>query len=378
MGNLTQKEYSTDICLDQFVKYLCERKGYKLKSFETSEKEFMEMLKVNINNTVIKFGDIYCFKLSIPKTKEEYLKAKAQTCLIYPFLVQICGDFHEEWLGGLLDDYSGNDKNKQIDIYVMGFSQLNWCKIISSMIVEIEHDKVSNAMIPVIQMLCAVSANTHEAEQELFKLHKLDDFCNDSYTSEDEKCLQLKEIALKKTKVGLGTIMMYFVMLSLYKLYPYIKLECEKDLIYYYQKFGFKLGQRPGNSYKWDFQKNGKFKPFHRFKSLSEEKLQTIISEINPTANKVETIKLEEQYSVFSDRSNIDDSYVYMFFDFEYFQPRDFIDKMLRVKNNLKYLSEYSTLFDLSNEYTRISYLLNRMTCLDNLIDSKLSKTKIQ
>ena len=220
-------------------------------------------------------------------------------------------------------------------------------------------------------MLCAITPNSFESEQDLYKIHNLEEFCNEQKNFEDQKCIELKKQAIKRIKIGLGTIILKLVLNPIHKFYPFLKLECERDLIYYYKKFGFELGQHPKFKFKWNVQMNGDLIPFRKFKEQYKEQLSYFMSQ--DSLNELNNYNLEEKISVFTDISNIDKSNINMFLELGSHTLNDFMEIIFNnnVLENLKYLSDDVSIFDIDDNYTKINKILSKMTCLNWLLDKR-------
>ncbi len=220
MRNIVNKEVTKDdICYDYIIGELISKKEYNLQEV----KQYRNFLDTTIKNNVIKIGDLYIAML----IKEDWSEDDINRLLISVFVEPLCGNTKY-----INNDYAKNSIIEAEYVFMAGFSHINFCKIISFVTCNIK--TVFNEECPFIDAICAMKPYNAEL---------LKDFNNIK-----------NDIKFNIGMISIFKCIQYFKELG----YKYVLLECNKDLIFYYQKLYFKVGTNPSNDYSKCFKHNNR------------------------------------------------------------------------------------------------------------------------
>ena len=273
------------VCFNTFIKHLVDEFTYTILSFGTTVSDYEKMIQTKLDaRTILKFGPFYIVRLQ----HETVLQLHNANCMILPFVKQFCRSNDSlQWStvneyiltrgidinkNMFLDASSEPVQSKKPDLFIIGYDKLNWCKIISSALVSFPINPLTNEEEIHLNFLCALKPHTKNAEKQLEVLMK----CS------QKTCDRLKIDVVENTKLGLGQLLLFYVIQTYQKTHKYIKLECDKDLVYYYYALNFRVGPSP------KFVRN---LPFLSMKgSHKKQEIQRII-----LSSTFDEIKLEDQ-----------------------------------------------------------------------------------
>jgi hypothetical protein len=372
MGNLNHKS-SFDTCFYAFIKHLVKDHNYKLLKYKATLENYEKILHLNnINKTIIRYGDLYMFKLD----HEEQNSIPLNNCLLEPFLRQLT--FESDKKSTLLTDYVLNEfrqRHKQkMDIFVIGFSQINWCKAVAFAFVKYFTNPISDKEEPELSVLVSNKLYSYGEElkvsQNLFNWSKedYDTKCDnvDEKINKDnyDKCRQIKTEAESKTRIGLGM----FTLLSVLKFlktfnYEYIRLECDPSLYSYYRKLGFELGPNPMvhtkyKVYNVDIEKNPEY-----IKTLyKRENIQYIVDEFK--------VSSEEQVYQFVSPINDIGSTIYMHKKFDSRTIKNIVELLLKYKPNIYHILNSKIVFDTMANMDTLTNAIKATQCISAYLDN--------
>lgn len=344
MGNLTTKEASADVCLNYFVRYLQEKQNYVLQSFPATSEGLLQLVRANISaTTILQFGDLYFFRL----TKSGIERARAEDCMLEPFIIQLCSGKHLD-PGYAVDSFTKRLQNDSM-VLVICYSQLNWCRVVGTLIVNFT-DTGSGRLEPEIDILCSHSPNTDEAMRRLEAIHNV----NCDKEPDSFKCLQLQKKALKMTRLGLGVFLMYFALniLAAERKFSFVMLECEEDLVGYYESLGFMLGATPRFAL-----------PSRCITGQRGRYTMDIIKRNAKTffVNQVVTAANERFVSFEGDQG-----LVRMFYDLNKFRRDDFRELVLKYRPNILNVLNSSIIFTVNDDMINVTKAISDANCISS------------
>lgn len=371
MGNLNHKS-SFDTCFYAFIKHLVNDHKYELLKFKATLQNYEKILYLNdISKVVIRFGDLYMFKLD----HEEENSIPLNNCLLEPFISQLTSESNKR--STLLTDYVLNEfrqrHQQKMDIFILGFSQINWCKAVSFAFVKYNINPITNKEEPELSVL--VSNKLYSYDEEVKISHNLFNWSKEQYDIKcdnvDEKinkvnydrCKQVKSEAERKTRLGLGM----FTLLSALKHlkatnYDYIRLECDPSLFAFYKKLGFELGPNPivakdYKNYNVDFEKD----PEAIKICYKRSKIQDIVDKYKLT---------EDQVYKFVSPINENGTTIFMHKNFHSRTIKEIVSLLLKYKPNIYHILNSKIVFDtMVNDETLISAIKSTQ-CISAYLDN--------
>jgi len=221
MGNsLTNETTKIDICRVYLLDYLIDNYGYKIHNFyndETNHKIFKEFMNIDLTKKIIKLYNIYICLITSDIDKEYVY----QKLLLTPFIEGICRkDKDTINIEYAIQSFLQNDI-----VIFLGYSHINWCKMVSFITCNIYYNEAIKEEAPEINVLCAYSS---ERKLSLLEANN-EDF----------------------VRPRLGSVVMYKMLQYLKnKKYSIVYLWCKFSLIKYYIGLGFKVGIKEDISFK--------------------------------------------------------------------------------------------------------------------------------
>ena len=383
MGNLsTAFSKKTDVCLQVVAQHLVEKFNHKIKYFKPTEQNYDVLLQQPYElKTIWKFGDVYLFCLH----QDEVEQMKETNCIIAPFIRQLCGDLYTD----LSDNELLTSDNTNI-VFIVGFSQINWCKVIAAAKLTIRvnpyahNDYISNNLRAkpelVLAFLCAAQANTQQASIQLANsLYGMD---------ETEQCTDIHNKALQRVKLGLGQLLLAFIMKYLmvnFKKFEYMTLQCDPKLYTYYESMGFKMGPSPMYRYKEPFVYYTRNKKQPRTVNPSEQHILNWFAFYRPSmyyrhqslrdhhkANK--NMMNETDLDVFVNPVSVALNQLNMHIEYDRDTIQNIIDKVHKYKPNVFHIVNSKDLlskaFNISNDTRTLKSLISESRCLNVYLDS--------
>jgi hypothetical protein len=296
---------SADVCFTTFIRTLVDKYGYQLRKYTTSTDDFYTMLQAPFGpKTLIQFGKFYLFRLA----HETALDMVKNDCMIFPFLKQLCDEHSDTIDYNSIEDtfelrsmpprtfssYTIDDTDEEPykaqppEFFFIGFSTLNWCRIVSACFVQFPYNHIEKRMEATIETVCAFKPydtateralkpygctgwNTKRGKEEEKKvlleplpsvLCELNNLSVYDASTLDKLCQSTKEEVLRQTKLRLGQLLLWFVTNTLqvehhtYDEYKKvdrginIRLSCDQSLVPYYLSLGFLMG--PSNAFRYN------------------------------------------------------------------------------------------------------------------------------
>jgi len=222
MGNsLTNETTKVDICRVYLLDYLIDNYGYTIHYFyndKTNYKIFKEFMNIDLTKKIVRLYNIYICLITSDIDKEYVY----QKLLLTPFIEGICKKDKET-----VDTVYAIQSFLQNDIVIfLGYSHINWCKMVSFITCNIHYNEAIAQNTPEINVLCAYSS---ERTLSLLEMNNNEDF----------------------VRPRVGTIVMYKLLQYLKnKGYFIVYLWCKFSLIKYYRGLGFKLGIKEDITFK--------------------------------------------------------------------------------------------------------------------------------
>jgi hypothetical protein len=395
MGNLsTTFSKQTDICLQVVAKHLVDKFHHKVKYFEPTEQNYDLMLQQKYElQTIWKFGDVYLFCLH----QDELEHMKETNCIIAPFIRQLCGDIYSD----LTDDDLMQSDNTNI-VFIVGFSQINWCKVIAAAKLTIRvnpyaYDKINSNLHPlpelVLTFLCSARANTEQASIQLAKSlygmneSEYSEACTKETTPNKNKCDIIHKHALQRVKLGLGQLLIIFIFKYLtvnFKKFEYMTLRCDPELFSYYESLGFQMGPSPMYRYKEPFvyYKHNKKQPrtvnpsekhildwsefYQQSMHYKKESLRNF-HKADPKLMK------STDLNIFVNPVDIALNQINMHISYDRQTIQDIIDKIQKYKPNVFHIVNSKELlskaFNISDDTKRLESLIAQTRCLNVYLD---------
>jgi hypothetical protein len=350
-----------NLCLNVVAKYLTEKYGYTLKYYAPTEYNYEQLLKADYSfKNIIQFGDLYLFSLT----------TDTLDCIIEPFIRQICKDV---FAGTEILDPTRDDK-----LFVIGFSQLNWCKIIATAMLSKRTNPFLNRDFNNelhLKFLCAAQANTKQAEKQLAQvLHGLTQKEYDA-NREQELCNSIHMKALNRTKLGLGQMLLLFIfkMLSKQRRWTYLTLDCDPTLYGYYASMGFRMGPSPLFKYSKPF---SKWKPAPKGYAESKDINEWNAYYYQEYENFKRRVKPENGMisDVFVHTVNLAAGNINMFMSFDHRDIPEILEKIEKYKPNVFHILNNQELqrqaFNIDDDVKKLLRLVEQTECLNTYIDS--------
>ena len=381
MGNITKKEINADVCLHFFINHLIEKHYYRLMDKLEPTVENIEVIirKSFLQNQIIQYGDMYFFRLE-NETKE---RLAAENCLIAPFVYQICDSEALDRDSAVQQLMTRGDRIPKLPssiTYVIAYSQLNWCQVIGILIVKFRWNPFTHQVEPVISMICSHSPNNNIARRRLEQANNIDCQDTDNLSPEQRQlCDNLYYEAIKKSKLGLGIIMMFRALKDLKaEGYKYVHLQADtSNWQYYVKKLQFKLGPSPDilaaytthtNGGSWPKVKKQYISPIALDMSLHHTFLPEKWKEYQDVMKQP---SLEYFLSVHHPFVHLlsypvtNKSYVYLHIDLQTFHQKQMMETILQYKPNLKAILDSSEIFIMNDDMIKLDRAVELAHCLN-------------
>ena len=391
MGNLTNKQITkTDTCLHFFVNHLKHKYGYELLKLPATKEHLTQFYETPLQpKDIIQFGDLYLFQLSAEDAKD-LMRKQAEDCMISAFLDQLCHT-------GLNENYASEafqtrEQTLHIDtkgvglfstllkpspstippskVYIMAYSQANWCRVVSTCMVEFRWNPFEEMIEPHIKFLCSYKPNIHIADKMI---------------DPNQPESQIIRQSINKSKLGISLVLLMRAFDDLkYETYSYVSLECKGlDLLQFYYNVGFELGNSPKHKHIWRFGPSG-WDELPRVVSRSLTQSMNFISDFYihhgrppPSFNDSDTILTSIakwiHIASYPHEQDMNESEFYMYYDLQKYNHERFVKtKINKYKPNVVNVLNSVHVFSSDEVNNQHSIVLNDVSqCYNSLFEQE-------